>query len=82
MFKPGFGERNVGRSGADVPCGGNCRHWYTGPVGLKLPFCSRCGAVRPRPLSEEEMAEARDWISHRESKRMAYLLDRSTEDDK
>jgi hypothetical protein len=39
-------------------CPGHLRHWYgvDGAVGVFRPECTRCGAPRPRPLSEEERA--------------------------
>lgn len=40
-----------------VKCPHNERHWFTGPPGLRLPFCLRCGAPNPKPLNEDEWNE-------------------------
>lgn len=39
-------------------CPGGARHWFTawGAVGLRLPWCTRCGADNPRPLTADQQA--------------------------
>lgn len=40
-------------------CRGGVRHWFTrhGRVGVRTPFCVRCGARNPKPLTNEELDE-------------------------
>lgn len=68
---------NTGKWGASVKCPGNMRHWYTGGVGVKLPFCARCGAERPEELSDDEWVEAEDWCRNWTRGRMILERTRS-----
>jgi hypothetical protein len=52
-------------SGKRLPCPGHGRHWFAlhGQVGLRSPVCVRCGAPNPRPLSEGELRELREFAA-------------------
>ncbi len=39
-------------------CPGHERHWYTASVYVRLPFCDRCLVPNPRPLTDDQLADA------------------------
>lgn len=45
-------------------CPGYMRHWFAvhQAVGMRSPYCVRCGAENPRPLTDEERAEFIYWM--------------------
>ena len=45
-------------------CPSHGRHWFVPwrAVGLRAPYCQRCGATNPRPLSAGELAEFIDYM--------------------
>lgn len=49
-----------------APCSTGGRHWFTvyGWVGQRSPFCRRCKASNPRPLTPEEQRSYDDLMAH------------------
>lgn len=44
-------------------CPGHHRHWFSvhGQAYLRSPVCVRCGVANPRPLTDEELTNVRDF---------------------